>query len=50
MLPKAAQLLLATILGQGDTSIAESLDTNSQVITKGQLQAVLDQLYSNNIV
>jgi len=38
MLPKAATLLLAAIIsGQGDTSIAKSLDTNSQLITKGQL-------------
>jgi len=38
MLPKAAQsLLVVTILGQGDTSIAESLDTNSQVVIRGQL-------------
>jgi len=42
--------LAATILGWGDTSIVESLDTNSQVIIKGQLQAVLDQLYGNNTV
>jgi len=30
-------LLVATISGQGDTSIAESLDINSQLITRGQL-------------
>jgi len=36
MPPKAAQLLLAAMtLGQGDTSIAESSDTNSQVVTRG---------------
>jgi len=38
MLPKAAVLLsVATISGQGDTSIAESLDINLQVVTKRQL-------------
>jgi len=38
MLPKAAILsLAATISGRADTSIAESLDTNSQLITRGQL-------------
>jgi len=30
-------LSAATISGQGDTSIAESLDTNLQVVTRGQL-------------
>jgi len=36
MLPKVAQLLsVAIILGQRDTSIAESLDINSQVIMRG---------------
>jgi len=45
MPPKAVILLLvATISGQGDTSIAESLDTDSQVVIRGQLQSVLDQL------
>jgi len=43
MPPKVAQLSSAvTILGQGDTSIVESLDIDLQVITRGQLQAVLD--------
>jgi len=43
MPPKVAQSLsAATTLGRGDTSMAESLDTNSQVVTRGQLQAVLD--------
>jgi len=43
MLPKAATLLsVATISGQSDTSIAKSLDTNSQVVTRGQLQLVLN--------
>jgi len=43
MPPKAAQLLLvAMTLGQENISMAESLDTNSQVVTRGQLQAVLD--------
>jgi len=43
MPPKAAQLSsAATILGRGDTSIVESLDTNFQVVIKRQLQAVLD--------
>jgi len=38
MPPKAAILLLvATISRQTDTSIAESLDTNLQLIIKGQL-------------
>jgi len=45
MPPKIATLLLAaTISGQGNTSIAKSLDTNSQPIIKGQLQSVIDQL------
>jgi len=36
MPPKAVILLLAvTISGQGDTSIAESLDIDLQLITKG---------------
>jgi len=36
MLPKAVILSLAvTILGWGDTSMAESLDVDSQVIIKG---------------
>jgi len=36
MLPKVATLSLAvTISGQGDTSIAESLDTDLQLITRG---------------
>jgi len=36
MLFKVATLLLAaTISGWGDTSIAESLDTDSQVVIKG---------------
>jgi len=43
MLPKAAILSsAATISGQGNTSIAESLNTNSQVVIKGQLQLVLN--------
>jgi len=38
MLPKAAILSLAvTISRQANTSIAKSLDTNSQLITRGQL-------------
>jgi len=38
MPPKVATSSLAAIIsGQRDTSIAESLDTNSQPITKGQL-------------
>jgi len=38
MLPKVVISLLAAIISrQGDTSIAESLDTNSQLITRGQL-------------
>jgi len=38
MPPKAAILLsAATTLGQGNTSIAKSLDANSQVVTRGQL-------------
>jgi len=51
MPPKAAQLSsVATTLGQSNTSIAESSDADLQVVTRGQLQAVLDQLYSNNTV
>jgi len=43
MPPKVVILLLAvTISGQGDTSIAESLNIDSQLITRGQLQAVID--------
>jgi len=38
MPPKVVQLLLvATTLGQGDTSIVESLDIDSQVVIRGQL-------------
>jgi len=38
MLLKVAQLLsVAIILGQGDTSIVESLDTDLQVVIRGQL-------------
>jgi len=38
MLPKVAiSLSAAIILGRGDTSMAESLDINSQLITRGQL-------------
>jgi len=38
ILPKAVILSsVATISGQGDTSIAKSLDTDSQVVTRGQL-------------
>ena len=38
MLPKAVILSsAATTSGQGDTSIAENLDINSQVVIKGQL-------------
>jgi len=51
MPPKIATLSLAAITsGQSNTSIAESLDTNSQPITRGQLQSVIDQLQSNNAV
>jgi len=43
MPPKAAILSsVAIILGRGDTSMAESLNTNSQLITRGQLQLVID--------
>jgi len=43
MLPKAVvSLLAATTSRGGDTSIVESSDANSQVVTRGQLQAVLD--------
>jgi len=43
MLPKAAtSSLAATISRQADTSIAKSLDTNSQLITRGQLQLVIN--------
>jgi len=45
ILPKAVILSSAvTISGQGDTSMAKSLDTNSQLITKRQLQLVINQL------
>jgi len=38
MLPKAVTLLsAATISRRGDTSMAESLDINSQPIIRGQL-------------
>jgi len=38
MPPKAViSLLTAIISGRGDTSIAKSLDTDSQVVTRGQL-------------
>jgi len=51
MLPKAVILLLvATISRQSDTSIAESLNINSQVVIRGQLQLVLNQLQSNNTI
>jgi len=41
---------VATTSGQGDTSIADSLDINSQLITRGQLQLVINQLQGNNAV
>jgi len=48
---KVAQLLSAAmILGRGNISMVESSDADSQVVMRGQLQAVLDQLYSDNIV
>jgi len=34
--------LVVTTSGQGDTSIAKSLDTNLQPITRGQLQLVIN--------
>jgi len=43
MPPKVAQLSsVVMILGRGDTSMVESLDTDSQVVIRGQLQVVLD--------
>jgi len=43
MPPKAAQLLLVvTTSRQTDTSMAKSLDNNSQLIIRGQLQLVID--------
>jgi len=43
MPPKAAILLLVAIISrQSNTSIIESLDTNSQPITRGQLQLVIN--------
>jgi len=42
MLLKVVVLLSAIILGQGDTSMVESLDIDLQVVIRGQLQAVLD--------
>jgi len=37
MLPKVAISSSATISGQGDTSMAKSLNANLQPITRGQL-------------
>jgi len=43
MLLKAATSSSAAMISrQGDTSIAKSLDTDLQVVTRGQLQLVLD--------
>jgi len=43
MPPKAATLLLAATTSRwADTSITKSLDANSQPITKGQLQLVIN--------
>jgi len=43
MLPKVVILSsAATISGRGDTSIVESLNINSQLITRGQLQLVIN--------
>jgi len=43
MLLKAATLSSAAIISkQGNTSMAESLDINSQLIIRGQLQSVID--------
>jgi len=43
MPPKAAILSsAATISRRGDTSMAESLNTDSQPITRGQLQLVIN--------
>ena len=51
MPPKAAVSSSAATISQGgNTSMVESSDANSQVVMRGQLQAVLDQLYGNNIV
>jgi len=51
MLPKIAiSSSAATISRRGDTSIAESLDADSQVVTRGQLQLILNQLQGNNAV
>jgi len=42
MPPKAVILSsVVTTSGQGDTSIAKSLNTDSQLITRGQLQLVI---------
>jgi len=41
---KTVILSSAITSGRGDTNIAESLDANSQVVIKGQLQLVLNQL------
>jgi len=49
-LKAATSLSAATISGQRDTSIAKSLDTNSQPITRGQLQLVINQLQGDNTV
>ena len=49
MLPKAVVLLSAATTSQGgDTSMAESLDADLTLITRGQLQAVIDQLQGDN--
>jgi len=50
MPPKALVLSSAAIISRGDTSMAESLNTDLQVVTRGQLQVVLNQLQSNNTV
>jgi len=43
MLPKAAISLSAAIIsGWGNTSMAESLNTDLQVVMRGQLQLVLN--------
>jgi len=51
MPPKVVTLSSAvTTSGRGDTSIAKSLDTDSQLITRRQLQLVIDQLQGDNAV
>ena len=42
ILPKVATSSSAIISRRGDTNMAESSDTDLQVVTRGQLQLILD--------